>query len=715
MKLHSPELPKRAVKRRPLSTRTALAFTLPDFSVLRAVVSGISLREAAALYWGSEWELREIKSKINLLLDVVDEFATHDNIGKRTRDALSRIRQVVLNAREGSKSAQKRSTSTTPNSNAFNPDTPPVSFDTFYLEYNPSGFWSMAEVEAEYAGQIVTPWKKKCEESKVATPHPVEAAEPIRSALSRDTIDEILDSIKLVQGLVSIEPKLDDVIGRWVSSVRICKALKAKKIRTVGDLVNRINVDGINWGQDVKGIGARHGRQLIEWLQKIAPGLGVEISRTSLLPIKELRSAVANSIGRRLGVFPLERVLIPQDFAGIRNSVDPRCALSASNDMEAIEAYLAMYKSTPTTWRAKRGDVEKLLLWCVAQRSVSLSSMKVEDAQAYAEFLSDPQPPEKWIYAKRCTRTDPKWRPFQKALKGNSWEQTLGGAAAFLRWLHRVGYVQSDPFAGVRGIYVGATLQDEQKQKKGAATTRDKRTLELALWERVEAYFTSLDVSSAQNARTVAVMLLGQRAGLRADEIVRAQVGDIVTRTFEDENEYHELTTRGKGRKQRTVRLSNEAYAALDLHVKMRGFGDGVSSNTSGDVYLIGSLKIGASSSLSSRAEGVTYSVIYATVKQCFHETLQDMKDDPELSSQMKRQLTSASTHWLRHSFASQALQNGVPLEMLADMMGHNSVDTTKIYTAHDGRAMAKQQQEAEEKMQERMLELRAKRKRHQD
>jgi len=43
-------------------------------------------------------------------------------------------------------------------------------------------------------------------------------------------------------------------------------------------------------------------------------------------------------------------------------------------------------------------------------------------------------------------------------------------------------------------------------------------------------------------------------------------------------------------------------------------------------------------------------------------------------------QLRKASGHWLRHSFATRALQNGVPINVVQKAMGHASVSTTGRY-----------------------------------
>jgi len=44
----------------------------------------------------------------------------------------------------------------------------------------------------------------------------------------------------------------------------------------------------------------------------------------------------------------------------------------------------------------------------------------------------------------------------------------------------------------------------------------------------------------------------------------------------------------------------------------------------------------------------------------------------------------AASTHWMRHTFARQSLVDGAPLEVVSELMGHASIDTTSIYSTQE-------------------------------
>jgi site-specific recombinase XerD len=44
----------------------------------------------------------------------------------------------------------------------------------------------------------------------------------------------------------------------------------------------------------------------------------------------------------------------------------------------------------------------------------------------------------------------------------------------------------------------------------------------------------------------------------------------------------------------------------------------------------------------------------------------------------------AASTHWSRHTFVRQALVDGAPIEVVSELAGHASIDTTSIYSTQE-------------------------------
>ena len=66
---------------------------------------------------------------------------------------------------------------------------------------------------------------------------------------------------------------------------------------------------------------------------------------------------------------------------------------------------------------------------------------------------------------------------------------------------------------------------------------------------------------------------------------------------------------------------------------------------------------------------------IYAVLKRFFGRAAA-MASEAGLEA---RRFETASTHWMRHTFARQSLVDGAPLEVVCELMGHASIDTTSI------------------------------------
>ncbi len=71
---------------------------------------------------------------------------------------------------------------------------------------------------------------------------------------------------------------------------------------------------------------------------------------------------------------------------------------------------------------------------------------------------------------------------------------------------------------------------------------------------------------------------------------------------------------------------------------------------------------------------------IYAVLKRFFTQAAKTA-DQAGLDP---RRFERASTHWMRHTFVRQALVDGVPIEVVSELAGHASIDTTSIYSTQE-------------------------------
>ena len=150
-------------------------------------------------------------------------------------------------------------------------------------------------------------------------------------------------------------------------------------------------------------------------------------------------------------VVPWERLKLPEELNGSRGTFrgpPSSCTLSADNDYEAVQAWLALHESSATK-RAYRKEAERLILWAVVERGRALSSLTTEDATAYRGFLRNPAPRSRWVGSPQ-TRFSPEWRPFSAGLSPRSTAYALSVIGAMFRWLIEQRYVLANPFGGIK-------------------------------------------------------------------------------------------------------------------------------------------------------------------------------------------------------------------------------------------------------------------------
>lgn len=113
---------------------------------------------------------------------------------------------------------------------------------------------------------------------------------------------------------------------------------------------------------------------------------------------------------------PMDQLCLPVHLDGsIRDPQhgNGQHVLAAENDLEAISQWLDLFDNTATR-RIYERNIEKALVWCVAQRGIALSRMSVDDVNAFTEFLANPMPRDVWLPSQTAQATR-RWTPFRKA------------------------------------------------------------------------------------------------------------------------------------------------------------------------------------------------------------------------------------------------------------------------------------------------------------
>jgi site-specific recombinase XerD len=245
------------------------------------------------------------------------------------------------------------------------------------------------------------------------------------------------------------------------------------------------------------------------------------------------------AVADRAVIVPWEQLRLPHEVDGSSGAFRaPRqtCTLGATNDYEAVQAWLALHES-PATLRAYRKEAERLILWAIVERERPLSSLTTEDAIAYRAFMRRPTPHRRWVGPPR-PRTSVEWRPFAQGLSPRSAAYALSVLAAMFRWLIQQRYVLANPFAGikVRGSGQAVPLDSSHAFTEGE-------------WLLVRTIANGLEWSYCWEApaaqRLRFVLDFAYATGLRANELVSATLGNIEIDPHGD----HWLSLLGNGAK----------------------------------------------------------------------------------------------------------------------------------------------------------------------
>lgn len=149
-----------------------------------------------------------------------------------------------------------------------------------------------------------------------------------------------------------------------------------------------------------------------------------------------------------------------------------------------------------------------------------------------------------------------------------------------------------------------------------------------------------------ESVRARTIILLFYEAGLRRSELTGLDDGDI-------DFSARQLKVTGKRNKQRIVPFGEELATALREYMECR---DGQAEASGRTTALF----------RNDKGERMTGSQVYAIVRRHLSEVTTMKKRSP---------------HVLRHTFATAMLNNGAGLESIKNLLGHESVSTTEIYT----------------------------------
>lgn len=167
--------------------------------------------------------------------------------------------------------------------------------------------------------------------------------------------------------------------------------------------------------------------------------------------------------------------------------------------------------------------------------------------------------------------------------------------------------------------------------------------------KEIDKIVAAVDLSKPEGQRNKAIIEVLYGSGLRVSELINLHLSKM----YVDEGY---MLVEGKGSKQRLVPLSEQAMKQITLWKIDRNLLDIKKGN---EDYLF----------LNRRGTKLTRDMIFKIVK------------DLTMLAGIRK---NVSPHTFRHSFATHLLENGANLRAIQQLLGHESITTTELYTHID-------------------------------
>ena len=226
----------------------------------------------------------------------------------------------------------------------------------------------------------------------------------------------------------------------------------------------------------------------------------------------------------------------------------------------------------------------------------------------------------------------------------------------FIRWINELGMTatsQARIISGLKSFYKYLLIEDVLKTTPTELLEAPKTIRHLPdvlAVSEIDALIAAIDLSKPEGMRNKAILETMFSCGLRVSETVNLQISHIF---FDDE--FVKVT--GKGNKERLVPIGQSAIKAIRLYK------DNVRNH----------LEIKAGNSdilfLNRRGSKMSRGMIFYIIKELAK------------SIGLKKNI---SPHTFRHSFATALVEGGADLRAVQQMLGHESITTTEIYTHLD-------------------------------
>lgn len=238
----------------------------------------------------------------------------------------------------------------------------------------------------------------------------------------------------------------------------------------------------------------------------------------------------------------------------------------------------------------------------------------------------------------------------------NPSELKLADLQHFIKWISELGMSptsQARIISGIKSFYKYSLLEDISKNDPTTLleAPKLKRALPDTLsFDEIENIIAQIDLSKPEGGRNKAMLEMLYSCGLRVSELVNLKISQLYF-------DVGFIRVLGKGDKERLVPVGSSAVKYVNIYLKNIRVHIPVKPGNEDVVFL------------NRRGSKLTRVMIFLIIK--------------ELTKKAGIKKT-ISPHTFRHSFATHLVEGGANLRAVQEMLGHENITTTQIYTHLD-------------------------------
>jgi len=235
-------------------------------------------------------------------------------------------------------------------------------------------------------------------------------------------------------------------------------------------------------------------------------------------------------------------------------------------------------------------------------------------------------------------------------------EVQLKDLEKFLKWIAELGLnatSQARIISGIRAFYKYCALENISTKDPTylLEAPKLKRTLpDILSFDEIENVLSQIDLSKPEGGRNKAIVETMYSCGLRVSEIVNLKISGLHL-------EVGFIRVIGKGDKERLVPVGKSAVKFINIYKNKIRVHTIVTAGNEDILFL------------NNRGGKLSRVMIFLIIK------------DLVKKAGIKKNI---SPHTFRHSFATHLIEGGADLRAVQEMLGHESITTTEIYTHLD-------------------------------